>query len=637
MSMRMMKDLDDGTLDIVDVDDADVQTAVGQGFKPFVNMYDDVGEEQVVDYTQIDDAIKKGFSMGEMKNQYRPTKLEAFQQGGVSGIPFGSEAVAAGRTFLNDKGFDANLNETLEDQRVAREAHPATTIAGGLTSGLPYVGIPGVKATNLKGALLTGAGLGATYGAGNMQGDLLDRSVGATSGAMMGAGLSAAPWAVHNAAPVVQGIKAGATQLGESPLAIPKALGAARGTYQEVKQAKDFLDKTGGAVGLFDEGPNAIKEWATKKAVSHGPNQLDQENLLRVYNLGLRKRQEARRFDPRAASEAVLPNMRKMESSLGSETGSAYRQLQEKVPGEIDLDSVDYLSPFSSFEAQADVAGVPERTRSIVNQAAKIVEEGLGVKKLGLQQGAWEAVDAAEKLKRLHAARRYLGSEISWTAKESFPGANMLLKDMRGEIDDILKQSPSQVKADAMYSEYKTLQKKISDTVSFGESGGVDKYKLARTFSDSDTANRFRDNIDQMEAFVESYAELMTPQDASDVIRTIKQLKESSAIAGNKRDIQALRNAQGPSSPAVDALQSSMEKRGFHGDFIQSPAGALNAADQSLESMAQKYYNMPYENLGQQEKKRLTQALVREWADKKLPDIEKQRNMDKFINKGVKK
>ena len=213
----------------------------------------------------------------------------------------------------------------------------------------------------------------------------------------------------------------------------------------------------------------------------------------------------------------------------------------------------------------------------------------------------------------------------------------MLLKDMRSQIADILKQSPSQVKADAMYSEYKNLQSKLFDTLKIGKSGEMDKYKLSRMFADTDVANRFRDNIDHMENFVNDYAELMNPEDASEVMQTIKMLRESSAIAGNKRDIQSLRGAQGPSSPAIEALQSTMEKRGFHGDFIQSPATALNAADQSLESMAQKYYNMPYDNLGQQEKKRLTQALVRDWANKKLPDIERQRNMDKFINKGVKK
>jgi hypothetical protein len=80
--------------------------------------------------------------------------------------------------------------------------------------------------------------------------------------------------------------------------------------------------------------------------------------------------------------------------------------------------------------------------------------------------------------------------------------------------------------------------------------------------------------------------------------------------AEDKRLLEGMRQAEGPSSPVVERMSALREAKGLPSDFFRSPASALNSADEFVASRAQKMFNNRFEDLGQADKNKLIRLLM---------------------------
>ena len=154
----------------------------------------------------------------------------------------------------------------------------AGDVVGGVANPVSRVGVPAQGATMLNKALLgggTGAGMGALYGFGNVEGDLGDRAKGAVTGGLVGGAVGAA------AAPVVDATATGLRYLADQTIGRLGANNQQSVAARKLVEAmqRDGLTPQQATTRLAELGPDAImadlgaNSQALAGAVTRAPGQ----------------------------------------------------------------------------------------------------------------------------------------------------------------------------------------------------------------------------------------------------------------------------------------------------------------------------------------------------------------------------
>jgi hypothetical protein len=105
----------------------------------------------------------------------------------------------------------------------------------------------------------------------------------------------------------------------------------------------------------------------------------------------------------------------------------------------------------------------------------------------------------------------------------------------------------------------------------------------------------------------------LSPQFREQGQKLIDQIEAATGTMQTKGQLGAFRQKQGPSSPAIERMQSIQGKDSILQDAVRSPAGFVNNLDQFSKMMSKKL-GTPFEKLEGDAKKKAIQYWV--WAKK---------------------
>lgn len=143
-----------------------------------------------------------------------------------------------------------------------------------------------------------------------------------------------------------------------------------------------------------------------------------------------------------------------------------------------------------------------------------------------------------------------------------------------------------------------------------GEARKIDVPTVKKLFGNNDKAYRLREGIETMRQFLAKYGDDILPDKRAEMEKVVNRFDALRAQAEDKRLLEGLRQAQGPTSPAMERTKALREAKGLPGDLFESPAGALNAADEFMAKRSAAYFNRPFEQLQQNEKNSLIRLLM---------------------------
>ena len=538
-------------------------------------------------------------------------------------------------------------------------------IAGGVASAfIPGLGAlnaaKGAKlwATIGKGALQGGIA-GAGYSeAGTLGGDVTNAAIGAGLGGAFGGagygvakGIGAGAKKVGDAMSANRGIGEKAATLGkaltsgaakgakEGAEGLPTGLdwagsahGAVKGAISEVKAtasglkefgevakaAREVIASSGDdaaeailkasdddvvAAALMADGDNPVKAYFVQKSAMLSPGAHSSDDYAKVMSLPSEARQSARTFNPRDAAKEITPEVDAVEGLFKKARSERFNQLQDAARQQFDPKAVNAVvgSIGDALEDTTKLKSIPSSVTSTLEDVQQMILEGNGTRLQKLQPGAIEGASVGEQFNRLQKARELLDSKIKWSSTNGEGQAESLLRGVRDSIDDALKTSAEKVEADALWSASKRLEGEFFDATKFGKAGArdIDESKIAKLLGKTDTGVRFSETLQKMKAFAER--EDLSPEFRGEMAKVIKSFEDKIGTMDQKRAIDTLRFKNGPSSPAIERLQSISNKNGLLGDAINAPAGFLNSIDEFHKFIKTKT-GRPFSDLSAKEK-----------------------------------
>ena len=184
-----------------------------------------------------------------------------------------------------------------------------------------------------------------------------------------------------------------------------------------------------------------------------------------------------------------------------------------------------------------------------------------------------------------------------------------ILSNTRDAIDDALKSAPSKRQADALYSQAKQIEAKLSSATEFRNAAGrtdVDAVKVEKLLGNSDNARRFQDTQKEILNFIQQPG--VDPETQQAVQGVLKRFKAHSDTAEDRRIIQSMRASQGPSSPVIERQSHLMNKAGLPPAAINSPSGYINSVNDFIDTMGVRVFNKPWESLALPQKSKIMRA-----------------------------
>lgn len=211
--------------------------------------------------------------------------------------------------------------------------------------------------------------------------------------------------------------------------------------------------------------------------------------------------------------------------------------------------------------------------------------------------------------------------------------AENLMSKFRDKIDGMLKSVSEKEAGDDLYSKGMDIKKRLFGSTEFRNAGGktdVDEFKIAKLFNDNDSAGRFGNAIQDAREFIKNPN--LNPETSQKMNAMLDQLDLIRQTAADKRTIENLRRAQGPSSPAIERLASQTSKEGIPSAAINSPAGYVNSLDQFVKTYAQPVFGKPISELGNPERIKLIKAFTWLQNNPKSTQAEQQKVFGKIFN-----
>lgn len=411
------------------------------------------------------------------------------------------------------------------------------------------------------------------------------------------------------------------------------------------------------------EGENPIKQWVADKA-SQLPGRENMENMVEVLNMGPEARITARAADKKEIAKGLKEPIEDFQAFFQKAGSDRMQDLQEKAMIAFD-DTVDTVHPVtgavtkstktrevlneleSALEDFDNIESMPSGVKKAVIDAINQVKDGKGLRRYGLQKGPLETIPNTEKFKRLQRARQTIDSKLKWTGKAMESEAEQELLSLRGKIDNMLKISPEKMQADQFFQKMKNIEDSFFKATEFRGPGGpaIDEFKIKDMLGDTNQAGRFQNAVDDFKNFLKSETGL-NEEMRKDGFETIANIEKAVETVKNKMKLDRFNYKEGPTSGAVQRLQSIMNKKGtVLEDIIRGPSTGINRMDQSikyLEGQLQK----PIKEFSESERSGLVRYMIwskknetagPEKTQKKLmelfPTLAKQKAIEDFRNR----
>lgn len=584
------------------------------------------------------------------------------------------EIGGAAHALANPSRFSEAYTEGRDKIRRTKEglaeANPKASLGGSIAGAFVAPGAAGVGSGLLKSAGI-GAGMSVGQGAATRFGDAkggigdqlqdtfdpqgiaIDAGIGAVAGSagsalsnMKGARKAVSEAASEGGNVIKKGAdiagqlshaaKEGAKDTGAlavftGPIAAIKKASAMVGEGLETRQlagefrkhigpghSKDMTDHEV-IMRMVDEGNDqAVKFVAGRASQASGVEADVLEQLLKA---GPAKRSAARKFDFDTAGGELSDSIGKLSDTLESGVKSRRGELEAVARGSYNGDTQGILS---NIEKQIFSAGELNSTKGaqkVLQDVQSIIASGKNADDLGLKAGNWIEHDGAEQFNRLQKARQHLDNSIDWNAiksgSRSPTSIERKLMQVRDQVDESLKgASEAKVDSDSMVQQLMGLKKSV--LAGAKHKGEFDKYKVGGMLKDTQTAKRFRDNLDLLNEFADRPG--LPDSIKESVIGFRDQFAKHLDTADLKRALQRFEDKTVGSSKSGRAAQSAESlKRGDNQlqELIKAPEQGLRTREQ-LISQAEKGFGKPYSEFSEQEKKQLIRFMT---MVKKNPDL----------------
>lgn len=384
----------------------------------------------------------------------------------------------------------------------------------------------------------------------------------------------------------------------------------------ELRAARSMLDKMSDDEfilrSLMEDGDNAVKQWVARNAGSLEGGQINADEYNKILNLGTSERINARDFDARKAADELLPHSDAVVEGVPTASKQGYNRYMAQAGKSFDGANNEIQGLAGKFATalkdSASEATISPKTTTRIETALNRVVNGKGPSHLGLKEGYYLDVDNPERFMRLQKARELLDEGIDYKALEhrAMTSEERILASLRDDVDSVLKADPSKQKADEIYRNMMGIEENVLGKISLG--GKADKYKIARMLNDTDQSNRFRDDLSRLRDFTNDTR--LDPKIRQQVKEYLSAFDKAADTADLKRQINAFRNRQGPTSPAIERLGSQINKNSLVQDSVRNPSSFLNSADQFIKMNAQELTGKSFKDLGEPEKN----ALIKLWV-----------------------
>jgi hypothetical protein len=347
------------------------------------------------------------------------------------------------------------------------------------------------------------------------------------------------------------------------------------------------------------------KQALAERSVTFAPSRIRTEPLTKALEMGTTRRSQGRNFLAEQAAEEVAPELKQTFRYLKEGKGDAYGKLFGQASEEYNPESGIGVVPNIS-KIISEMAATPEITAS----AMKVIDTAQ-------KRVSMETDDPKKQYNNFKKARTYLREKIAKMSASNDPEISdhesiAKLSEAHDVIDQVMKAIPSQAKADELYKQSMKAKGAFYEAMQFGkgEKRKIDVPTVKKLFGDNDKAYRLREGVDIMRQFLDKFGDDIVPDKLQQMQATVNKFDSLMKQAEDKRLLQGLEQAQGPSSPVVERMSALRQAKGLSGDFFTSPASSLGAADEFMASRAQKMFNNRFEDLGQADKNKLIRMLM---------------------------
>ena len=373
---------------------------------------------------------------------------------------------------------------------------------------------------------------------------------------------------------------------------------------------------------LLEPGATPEKAAIAERAATIAPSNLRIDQLKKALEMGTTRRQQARNFLPEVAAEDVTPGLVGMQKSLKKGSGEAYAPLFEKASKEYQYEhGAGVPSTFKNLLSRSDqiegVSGAAKQALKVAQQIVEIGPEEYSKRGIGTTELAWDSISSVDQYKRIKVAREVLNKTISDMKKTRDATilnepSRMVLDAAKEKLDSVMKSFPSQRKADEAYSEAKRAMGGLFEAMEFGqgERKKIDVPTVKKLFGNNDKAYRIQEGIDTMRQFLSKFGDDIAPNKRQEMQSVVDKFDALRKQAEDKRLLEGLRQAEGPSSPAIERTSALREAKGLPSNIFTSPASALNAADEFMAARSRQFFGKPFEQLEQNDKNRMIRLLM---------------------------
>ena len=606
-----------------EVSDEHIESARSEGYEPAARFTRN-GQQVVIPATDFDAAFKEGLQPVDKKEM---GIWEAFKTGVSAGMQPASE-LAAGMTGFPFVPPEQETQTELEKSQ-AWEEHP---IAYGLGKAIPTVGAIGAGAIAARGAQKAGgAAIAATR-------PMIQPSIAAGRDSFKNTMANPAiPDILGVSKPIVAGASAIRGAIKQVPETRREIADLARLEQASPNPESGSINPRNQRLflgqELLDAGMTPEKQALAERAVTFAPSRIRTEPLTKALEMGTTRRSQGRNFLAEQAAEEITPELKQTFGYLQKGKGEAYGKLFGQAQTEYNPESgIDIPSKLASrlnmlrgvqeittenpeATPAKPIMGITGPTISTLEAAKQMVDEGPAP--YGLTPGPFSEAQPADQYKRLKVAREFLGTQIRQMKGNKDPNISnraslTQLEEAKAELDDVMKSIPSQAKADQLYTEAMKAKGAFYDAMEFGKGmqKKIDTPTVKKLFGNNDKAYRLREGIDTMRQFLDKFGDDIVPDKRQQMQATVNKFDSLMKQAEDKRLLQGLEQAQGPSSAVVERMSALRQAKGLSGDFFTSPASSLGAADEFMASRAQKMFNNRFEDLGQSDKNKLIRMLM---------------------------
>lgn len=358
------------------------------------------------------------------------------------------------------------------------------------------------------------------------------------------------------------------------------------------KSIRDMGDEEAILAALLEDGPNPVKKWIAQKAATENPGNMPASQYEEILNMSAAVRDTAKEFDPSQVGRELKPLVKDVHESFIEGRGQAYGDLQTDA-------GIAYVKKYT--EPLIDVLDegirrgrdrssvISSKVPNVMEEVKRIILEAPDYADKGLTPGPLVQASKIEHFKRLQLARELIDDSISFDANKGRMSGDNLLMGVRSQIDEALKTSPMKNQVDELWAASKDVESNFFGAIKFGKGAGIsiDEFKIAKMLNDTDSGGRFRNAVDSFQEFINRPE--LNNELRGKAQKLITKLKENFKIAEDKRALASFRWTPGPSSPAVQRLQSVMGgQKTLVEEAVQSPTGFVTMMDEFRKEITER-------------------------------------------------